>query len=122
VRPDAKTDTVPVAVSFTASPALKDIALPAYSYFLSSLPLTASAPVGENADQQVYTLANPVTAESSRQSRFWIEMLPPALRWQKAQDWKEKLFPANAAVTLILLGLATLASVELAPKTDKPAR
>ena len=122
VLPDSKKDTVPIAVTFTASNTLKEIRLPAYSYFLSSAPMQASIPVGENADEQVHTLVNPITAESSREGRFWIEMLPPPLRWQKVQEWKEKLFPANAAITLILLGIATLGSVVLSPLVAPPTK
>jgi hypothetical protein len=116
VLPDSKSESVPVKVKVDAGNTLKEISLPAYSYFLSGLSLQSSEPIGHNADEQVFTIANGVTAESLRDTQFWIEMLPTQLRRQPIQDFKSKLFPANASVTLVLLGLAMLGSVAVRPK------
>jgi hypothetical protein len=119
VRPDAKDDPVPVAMTFMADNAVREMTVPAYSFFLASVPAQTSAPLGRDANEQVVTLATAVTAESIRTTPLWIEMFPPPLRWQALQAVKEKLFPANAAVTLVLLGLASLASVTMAPRKRK---
>jgi hypothetical protein len=115
VLPNSKAEPVPVVMQVTANNVLKEIRVPADSLYLSNLSLEESEPVGSNGEEQVLGLKQPVTAESIRATQFWIEMLPPPLRIGVVQSHRRQLFPANIAVTLILIGLSALASLALVP-------
>jgi hypothetical protein len=120
VIPMSRTDPVPMAVTFTAS-ALRQLTVPAYSLFVASRPMKASDPAGPDGDEQILTLAQPVTEAAAQTAPVWIEMLPSPFRVKAIQVAKDSLFPANAPLTLILLGIATLASVKLVPRVSGPA-
>ena len=122
VIPDSKTEPVPVAVNFTAENELKELTLPAYSLFVASHALTPASVTGEDAGEQVFTFDTPVTASTAQSKPLWVEMLPTRLRARAIHAARDSLFPANAAITLVLLGIATLGSTRLVPDTTKSSR
>ena len=120
VVPTGKTEPVPVAVQVTADNLLRELRVPAYSLFVPSVPVQISDPVGANADEQVLTLQTPINAASLSDQPLWIEMLPKRLRHGFVQQHRQQLFPANVWVSLIVFGLAGLASFSLVPRKETP--
>ena len=107
------------AVTFDGNNTLRSVSVPAYSLFIPSAPVQQSEAVGANGGEQVLTLATPVTAESLSVTPWWFELLPPLFRSATVQGWKERLFPANAAVTFLIVGLTMVVSALALPEPSR---